>query len=435
MGADRFVVLGLAHARAGWFRSVARWADSGTIPAEFVKCVSVEELRARLASGRPFSAVLVDAALPALDRDLVHTARTAGCAAIAVDGRGGTCDGAALGVAAVLPDFFDPKALLDVLRAHATMIGRSDALPGVDVPDVAPARLGRVAAVCGPGGTGTSTVAVALAQGLAEDPDHARSVLLADFARHAEQAMLHDARDVVPGVQELVEAHRSRRVPPEEIRTLTFDVHERGYHLLLGLRRARAWATLRPRAFEAAFASLCEAFRVVVCDIDADLEGEEEGGSVEVEERNVMSRTAALGADVVFAVGVPGMKGIHSLVRVLDELRAAGVPPARVVPVLNRTPRHGRARAETTATLAALTAAGGDPFVPPVFLPDRRVEEVLLDGIRLSSTLTQPLRGAFAAVVGRPRLPPPAGATEPRLLPPGSVGSWPGGEPGDPATG
>ncbi|MDP9419863.1 MAG: hypothetical protein M3P53_06925, partial [Actinomycetota bacterium] len=42
--------------------------------AEFVKCVSAEELRARLASGRPFSAALVDATLPAFDRDLVDLA-------------------------------------------------------------------------------------------------------------------------------------------------------------------------------------------------------------------------------------------------------------------------------------------------------------------------------------------------------------------------
>lgn len=436
MGAERYVILGLAQARSGWFRLVAQWANSGTIPAEFVKCVSGEEMRARLASGRPFSAVLVDAALPALDRDLVDAARAAGCVTIAVDDRRGTCDWDALGVVAVLPDFFDPKALLDVLSMHAAMIGRGELLPGDATPDPGPAWRGKVATVCGPGGTGVSTVAVALAQGLADDARHGRLVLLADLALHAEQAMLHDARDVVPGVQELVDAHRSRRVPLEEVRSLAFDVHERGYQLLLGLRQARSWTAIRPRAFEAAFESLRAAYRVVVCDADADLEGEEQGGSIEVEERHVMSRTAALRADVVFAVGLAGMKGLHALVRVLNELRSVGVAPDRVIPVINRAPKGGRARSEITATLAALTAAGGGPFAPPVFLPDRRVEEPLVDGIRLSSTLSQPLRGAFAAIVEHgPQLAPAAGGDEPQLVRPGSLGSWAADDSEEPALG
>ena len=423
MASERYVVLGLAQARSDWFRATAQWANSGAIPAEFVKCVSGEEVRARLASGRPFSALLVDAAVPALDRDLVDTARAAACVTIAVDDRRGRSDWDALGVVAVIPDFFDPKALLDVLAAHAAMIGRGDVLPGESAPVAGTALRGQVAAVCGPGGTGTSTAAVALAQGLADEARYGRSVLLADFALHAEQAMLHDARDVMPGVQELVEAHRSRRVPAEEVRAFAFDVQERRYQLLLGLRQARSWTTIRPRAFEAAFESLRAAYRVVVCDIDADLEGEDEGGSMEVEERHVMSRTAALRADVVFAVGLPGMKGTHALVRVLNELRAVGVPAPRVVPVINRGPSRGRARSEITATIAALTSAGGPPFAPPVFLPDRRIEEPLLDGVRLPGGLSGPLKGAFVAVADQP--PPPAGAAgEPQLVRPGTLGSW-----------
>ena len=48
-------------------------------------------------------------------------------------------------------------------------------------------------------------------------------VVLADLALHADQAMLHDARDVIPGVLELVESHRSgdagrRRGPRAHLR-------------------------------------------------------------------------------------------------------------------------------------------------------------------------------------------------------------------------
>ncbi|MCA1701920.1 MAG: hypothetical protein LC808_01060, partial [Actinobacteria bacterium] len=85
MAAERFVVLGLAHARSGWFRALGQWSTSGALPAEFVKCLSAEEVRARLASGRPFSALVADAGLPALDRDLLAAARAAGCATLVVD--------------------------------------------------------------------------------------------------------------------------------------------------------------------------------------------------------------------------------------------------------------------------------------------------------------------------------------------------------------
>lgn len=426
--------MGLARARSSWFRSVAQWANSGTIPAEFVKCVSAEEVRARLASGRPFSAVLVDSGLASLDRDLVDTARTAGCATIAVDDRRGRREWDGLGIAAVLPDFFDPKALVDVLQAHAKMIRRGDVLPGEPAAHPDSMGGGRVAAVCGPGGTGVSTVAVALAQGLAAEGGSGgseagpgsrtsqHSVLLADLSLHAEQAMLHDARDVVPGVQELVEAHRSRKVPVEEVRAFAFDVQERRYQLLLGLRQARSWAAIRPRAFEAAFDSLRAAYGVVVCDTDADVEGEEEGGSIDVEERHVMSRTATLRADVVLAVGLPGMKGTHALVRVLNELRTAGVAPGKVLPVVNRAPKSGRTRSELTATLAQLAGTGGPAFAPPLFLPERRVEEPLLHGTRLPAALTGPLTGAFAAMVG----PAPAAGAEPQRVRPGSLGTWSG---------
>ncbi len=250
MAGERYVLLGLAPARSSWFKVVAQWANSGTIPAEFVKCLSVEELRARLASGRPFSAALVDSGLAGLDRDLVDTARRAGCAVMAVaDQRSQSshnhADWGQLGVAEVLPEYFDPKALLAALGAHAAMISRGEALPGDPTgldggADPALAWQGLVALVCGPGGTGASTAAIALAQGLAADPRHGTPVLLADLALHAEQAMLHDARDIVPGVQELVEAHRTRRPAPEDVRALAFQVDERGYDLLLGLRRARA---------------------------------------------------------------------------------------------------------------------------------------------------------------------------------------------------
>ncbi|HEX2038159.1 MAG TPA: hypothetical protein VHF47_00340 [Acidimicrobiales bacterium] len=409
---ERYVLLGLARARSPWFRELARSATAAALPVEFVKCVSAEELRARLASGRVFSAALVDGGLPALDRDLADEAASHGVPVVVVDDDRSRRDWAAMGVAAVLPAAFDRRTLLDVLGSCARPVERADDVPGPPEPTATPQWRGSVVTVCGSGGTGASTVAVALAQGLAHDVRAGGPVLLADLALHAEQAMLHDARDVVPSVQELVEAHRLGRPSVEEVRALTFAVPERGYRLLLGLRQARLWPALRPRAVEAAFDSVRAGWRVVVCDADADVEGEDDCGSADVEDRHVLARTAVRSSDVVLVVGVPGMKGVHSLARVLHELEAFGVRPGRLVPVVNRAPRNRRARAEIVRALDRSAV---------VFLPERRVDEAFRDGVRLPASLTAPLVGAYLAVRERQG---PVDAPTAGPLQPGSLAVW-----------
>ena len=199
----------------------------------------------------------------------------------------------------------------------------------------------------------------------------------------------------------------------------------RGYQLLLGLRRARNWSAIRPRAFAAAVDSLRQGWRVVVCDTDADLEGEQEGGSADVEERHLMARTIAASADVAFAVGLPGMKGIHGLVRTVSELLDHGVPAERIVTVVNRASKSGRGRAELAAAIASLLRGRADAAAlsTPVFLPERPVDDDLRDGARFPPHFTAPLAGAFHAAVGRvgtgTRL-----VAEPELIVPGSLGGW-----------
>jgi len=452
MASERFVVLGLAHARSEWFRALGSWANSGALPVELVKCVSAAEVRARLGSGRQFSALVADAGLPSVDRDLVSAARHRGCTVIVVDDARVSRDWQALGAAAVLDNAFGRDDLLAVLWDHATMIGRGEAgsddllaRPSVELSWRAP-----VVALTGAGGTGTSTATIALAQALGGDVRHGGMVLLADLRLHAEQAMLHDARDLVPSVQELVEAHRSGQPTLDTVRALAFDVEERRYRLLLGLGRARFWAAIRPEAFAAAFDSLRRAFRVVVCDTDSDLEGEEAGGSIDVEERHTMARTAVSEADVVFAVGLPSMKGLHSLVRVVCELLTAGVPEGRIVPVVNRAPTSPRSRAAIAATIAdlltpSLPGIAAEPSyhrrservseaagtASPIFLPERPVEKALRDGTRLPAALGAPLAGAFHAVcnrsgagVAKDKASATGSPAGPERVRPGSMGRW-----------
>jgi hypothetical protein len=422
MATGRFVVVGLAQARSPWFRALAQWSHSALVPIEFVKCASAVELRAHLGSGRPFSALLVDAALPALDRDLVDLARSAGCAVIVVDDLRVKRDWNVLGASAVIHPMFERKDLLDALAATASVISRGDDVPGAGDVARSTGTPASVAMVCGPGGTGASTVAIALAQGLA-DALPAGGVLLADFALHAELAMLHDAREVVPGIQELVGAHRAGRPSVGDLRQFVFSVEERRYDLLLGLRRARDWSTVRPRALAAAVESLGLGWQAIVCDTDGDLEGEDDGGSADVQERHLLARTAAARAHVAFVVGVPGMKGVHGLVRVVGELLDHDVPATAIVPVFNRAPRSPRVRATLTRAVAALLhgRSGAQAMTTPLFLPERRVDEALRDGVRLPSSISAPLAAAHRAVRARSG---PRAESEPEPVAVGSLGRW-----------
>lgn len=427
MAADTYVVLGLARARSEWFRRVSLWATSAAVPADFVKCVSAEELRALLASGRTFSAALLDAALPDVDRDLLAALNGAGCPPLIVETATSTRAWSTLGATATLPAELDQQTLLKALANHAVPVGRG-ALPRSPQPSspaqaIVPAPL---AAVCGTGGSGASVAAIALAQGLAGDADDAqgRPVLLADLHLRADQAMLHDARDIVPGVQELIEAYRAGEPDARAVRRLTFDVVERGYHLLLGLRRARHWPSVRPHAFQAALDGLRRAFSTVVCDLAPEFEGERETGSIDIEDRHVMSRTVATRAAAVFAIGRPGLTGLHALVRLVDELLALGVPASRIVPALNPAPRSPRARAELTRSFARLVAPieGAAGLPSPIFLARRNVEQALIDGVALPGDLAKTMLGAWNAI-GAEQV--EAGSElAPQPVAPGSLGRW-----------
>ncbi len=437
MRGDRYVVLGLASVRSPWFREVARWSTSASLPLEFVKCVSVEEVRARLGTGRAFSALLVDAAAPGFDRDVIDAATTEGCAVIVVDDGLRTRDWVPLGAKGVLAPSFGRAELVDVLASVAAPIERADAVAAAGSAATFEGWRGRLYAVTGTGGAGTSTVAMALAQGLGLDPRTDGSIVLADLALHADQAMLHDAADIVPALSELVEAHRSGAPSAQEVRSLTFAVPDRGYQLLLGLRRHRDWSTLRPKAVAAALDGLRRAFHGVVADVTGDFEGQDACGSADVEDRNHLARLACAEADLVLVVASPGPRGVHRLVRLVEELLALGVPPTRIVPVINRSPRSPRARAEITRAVAELTAPltiVDEPLNPALHLAERRhLDDLVRDGARLPSHLVEPVaRAASVALARLEELSAPVAIdrfsprldAEPVAVVPGSLGSF-----------
>ncbi|KAA0232632.1 MAG: hypothetical protein JJLCMIEE_00603 [Acidimicrobiales bacterium] len=426
MATDRYVVLGLGNARSQWFTDLARWATSAVVPVDFMKCMSADEARARLASGRSFSALIGDGAAHGFDRDLIAEARAANCAVFAIEDPRVERDWVSLGCAAALPRHLDRSTLLAALADHSTPVIRADASSISPEAGTPKGWRGHLIVVTGRSGAGTSSVAMALAQGLASDPRNSGLVALADLALNADQSMYHDATERIPGLQELVEAHRVGRPTIDETRSLLFTVEGRGYDLLLGLRRHRDWTALRPRSLEAAIDGLRRCYRYLVCDVEPDLEGQDETGSIDVEERNAVSRLAVDAAAAVLAVGAPGMKGLRDLVGVILDVSDRTAGHQSILPVINRAPRSPRARAELSATLHDLIDRSPSPPVGvlnPLFLADRRgLEHAHRDVAVLPAALVSPLAPAVLSVIDEaaPAALEPSG---PRVVVPGSVGA------------
>ncbi len=385
----RYVVLGLGSTRSLWMSHVAAWSTAGALPVEFSKCVSAAELCQRLKGLRPYSAVMVES----LDETVLTVARDAHVPVLLLTDRP-TSDAR---VAATLSPSAGPGDLLGVLAANAAIVADSAAAQLTPFDDITPAS-GELLTVCGPGGTGASTLAIALAQQLAKDVLNAGLVALVDMARNGEQGMLHDATDVVPGVEELMDLHRNRRPTVDQVQGLTFTIPNRGYDLLLGVRRPAAWIAIPPGAPQAALDSLQRAYRVTVADVTADFEGEAQTGSRDVEDRNAISRACALQAEMVFIVGTPTMKGVHSTARVVAELLELGVGQDRLQVVINRTPKRFIGQHEVKAALAGLITA---ELPQAIFVKDHNVEAALRDGAALPAALGD------ALVACRRRIGPP----------------------------
>jgi cellulose biosynthesis protein BcsQ len=413
----RHVVLGLVSTAASWPRRVDGWSASGTVPVAIKFCPSVEHLHALLRSGQR-RAVLLDGDLPMVDRDLLAAIAAAGGIPLVVEGTRRRRDWGQLGAAAVLPSTFDERQLLAAIDPQAAPAGGGEQLPAPRARAQAP-----LIAVTGPGGTGASVVAIALAQGLAAS---SRRVLLADCCLHAEQSMLHNAHGAQPGLMELVELHSAGAPGVRQIRQLTIGIVERGYHLLVGLRRARHWSSLRPASLQATLRSLRSAFDIVVADVDAEVDGEAQTGSVDVEERNGLARTIMSRAELVLVVGQPNMKGVYALVRTLIDLLEFGVAPQRLLPVINQANGAAATRSELSRAVRQLVgdAAGGSAVSPALFLPDVPLENELRDRDPLPVTLPRALATAADALLSRHGVASATDASEPRRITPGAVGHW-----------
>lgn len=143
-----------------------------------------------------------------------------------------------------------------------------------------------------------------------------------------------------------------------------------------------------------------------------------------------MARVTTTDANLVVVVGQPGLKGLHGLLRTTRDLLAYGIDGHRLLPVVNRSPRSPRARAEITAAFGKLLGSQADLGVPsPIHLREQRH----LDGLllyaaanRLPEGWVNPVARSVSALLDQTDddQPMPPSTDHPPPVRPGSLGSW-----------
>ena len=368
---NRYVLLGLASGAPPWMPTVdLRLADLGT-GHEFLPCAVLADLLNRLASGRPFSALLVDHRTVGLDRELISRAVSASCPVLVVGGDAERWIG--LGAAAVLSADLAPDDFARTLERRARPIGRIDRLEfGAPVQATGSRWTGRLVAVTGPGGTGASTIARSLTDGLSRDPRLRGSVTLVDACLEADQALLHGILDAPLTLQEATQAHRGGLPGAADLDRFLVSPAGLSYRLLPGIRRRRDWPTIGGSSFRATLANLCRHNLVTVVDVDPDVDlapdEQPTGPSTPGEPAQVVCDLADLVVVVGRTGGHSGRKGEAALGRTLANLFEAGLPEERLLPLCLTDapdrPRRGDRRRARASVAVHVDDADGTVILP-----------------------------------------------------------------------
>lgn len=349
-------------------------------------------------------AALIEAGAGGIDPHLIGFLRGR-CTVVVVDGRPTRPAWEAIGATVLLetpPDEASLQAALD--RAD-----RGSPRPGPT--GGAPAAEGAIIAVIAASGGGGATTATALARALAATrSDLAGSgdgggIVLADLTLDAPHRALHGLDPDRTGLPELVES--SRFGAPSAV-PVAGALHSLGPGLALlpGLRHHHDWVSVGEAAASSVLRALRAHAEVVVAHVDRDLEGESDTGSYDIEDRNVLARTAVRAADLLVLAGRGDSAGQHGLLAALAALEAFRFAPERTLAVET-----------TTARMAWRNRREANP--PGLQVLQRR------EGDRADLWLGRALRTrlALAGAAPAPVTATPASG-EPQRVVPGTLGHW-----------
>lgn len=378
-----YSILGLAHPRSNWLRDVSTWTNSGALSATLTKCFSEGEARQHLQALRPWSALIIDDHMALRCETLINEAASLSLPTFIVTDDSND----ALRSTATLSASFTRDDLVAALATHALPSLEPEPQEIAKVISAGTKWQGSLIAVTGPGNTGASTVATAFAQHLGKKAVDPGSVALIDFARNAQQDVLHNVFNSRASVEDLIDANRMRVADSEDVRALLVSCDTRAFSLLCGVRKSSAWTTFGQGSIVRSLDALRQSYLQTVVDITCDVESRNETGSSDLELRNSLSIETARRADLVVVVGLPGVKGLHSVWQSVTTLLGVGVDSQRIVIVINRSPKNALARRGIASTLRSFIAASS-PLCDIACIGEYNIEPSLLDGTELPNKLT-----------------------------------------------
>lgn len=343
---------------APWEAPLVRGWQRRELGVELVRrCVDHGELLGVAVRDRPSVAVIA-AELPWLDRDLVGTLDDHGVTVVAVEAVAGHRPLERIGVAHRTPADVSAADLASLLHRVGGATPRDDE-PG-EAPSVRGGDGRLVVVWSAPGAPGRTMVAVHLA---VEAAAQGLDVLLVDGDSWSASVaqLLH--LDEAPSVARAARAASDGWREPLET---CLQTGPGGCAVLTGLARAELWPEVRERAWSALLDAARETATLVVVDVAAAIEEDEELAFDRVPyRRNLMTLGALVAADEIVQVVAGDPVGIRRGIvahRSLGEARpeCAG----RVSVALNRSPRESRRLQDCSVQLSEWT---GRP--PVAFLP------------------------------------------------------------------
>ena len=312
-------------------------------------------------------AVLVDASLPWVDRDLVTTLRRAGVEVFAIGNSARPLD--QIGAHCFPSD-------VSAEEVATKIYGFAEPTPAAPVPSTADGttpRSGRLVTVWGGAGApGRSSVAIHLAVEAARTGTH--SLLIDADVWSASVAQ-------VLGLDESPSLAQAARFAADGWPSPLTDSVQAGPHglaVIAGLARSELWPEVREQAWRAVLAAAVVEYDLVVVDLAAPIEEDEELAFDRVPfRRNLVTTIALEHADEIVLVAAADPIGLRRAVvahRTLREREDLADLDLRVV--LNRAPRAGRRLQDCSRAVSEWIGVE-----PAALLPEEPVfERVIWEG-------------------------------------------------------
>ena len=339
---------------AAWELALVRGLGRPELGVRVVRrCVDHGELLGTALRDRP-RAVIVDASLPWVDRDLVTTLRRAGTETVAIGASARPLE--QIGIHC-LPADASPEAvsaLVFGLDIGTSTVGSmsTDRVPSSDA--------GRLVAVWGAGGApGRSTVAIHLA---IEAASAGSRTLLIDgdvwSASIAQSLELDEAPSITQAARLAADGW------PAPI-TECVQSGPENVAVLVGLARAELWPEVREESWRAVLAAAVLEYDVIVVDLAAPIEEDEELVFDRVPFRRNLVTTMVLerADEIVMVVGSDPI-GLRRAVMAHQALLARTPALPDVSVILNRAPRSGRRLQDCSRAVTAWIGARPVALLP-----------------------------------------------------------------------